>query len=98
MVLTSKFISGMDPQADTLKLLDEQSFEIQDSYTFKANEVGLSIGTVSFTDDAKAYIAVGTAFVIPEESEPKNVSLLFIPSPLYLYLSSFSPFVSFTCA
>ena len=67
----------MDPGADSVKLLDEQTFEVLDTFGLKDTEMGCSISSVQFSDDPKAYIAVGTAFVVPEEAEAKLVSSPF---------------------
>ena len=41
-----------------------------DTHALQANEFGLSLLSLNFTDDPVSYFAVGTAFILPTESEP----------------------------
>lgn len=45
-----------------------------DSLQLDSQEAACSICTVTFAEDPNEYFAVGTAFVLPDESEPTRVS------------------------
>lgn len=62
----------------TLHLLDEQTFEAMDRFTLDATEQGCSICTARFADDPTDYVALGTAYVLPEEPEPSKVCILLL--------------------
>lgn len=48
------------------------------SYALQPTENGISMASLTFTDDSVSYFAVGTAYVVPTESEPtKGRVLLF---------------------
>ncbi|KAI9079024.1 hypothetical protein K1719_039024 [Acacia pycnantha] len=62
-----------------VRLLDDQTFECVSSCQLDAFEHACSIISCSFSDDNNVYYCVGTAYVLPEESEPtKGRILVFI--------------------
>lgn len=71
------------------RLIDDQTFEFLDFYQLKSNEHPTSVISTSFRDDSNKYYVVGTAFVLPEESEPtKGRILVFLVSDKKLKLVS----------
>lgn len=54
--------------------MDDQTFEVNDQYSLDRAETCCSLCTVAFADDGNDYFAVGTAYVIADESEPSKVS------------------------
>lgn len=46
------------------------------SHALQATENGISILSLNFADDPASYFAVGTAFIIPTESEPTKGRVL----------------------
>jgi DNA damage-binding protein 1 len=68
--------AGSDVESSYLRLLDDSSFEVQDSYQFKDLESGCSIASVRFTSDPTEYIVVGTAVSRPDEAQPKEGRIL----------------------
>ena len=63
--------AGLDDAGrDTVRLMDDQTFETMDAFSLDPSEVGCSVCTISFADDPAEYFAVGTAYVLPEEAEP----------------------------
>ncbi|KAH8952399.1 hypothetical protein BDL97_09G083300 [Sphagnum fallax] len=71
--------NGEDMETHYVRLIDDQTFEIISSFALDPYENGCSIITCSFTDDFNAYYCVGTAYALPEESEPsKGRILVFI--------------------
>lgn len=77
-----------------LKLFDDQTFEELDAFELNPMEHGCSISTVPYDhdrerDDARAFVAVGTANVIPGHDEPESGRvLLFRISSRRLQLES----------
>jgi DNA damage-binding protein 1 len=57
-----------------VRLIEDQTFEIISWFSLDPYENGCSIITCSFTDDFNVYYCVGTAYALPEESEPSKVS------------------------
>ena len=70
--------AGVDDMAgsDTVRLVDDQTFEMLDRYSLEPMEQGTAIASMSFTEDDSTYYVVGTAFTEPDESESKKVQLL----------------------
>lgn len=62
--------------SDTVRLVDDQTFEMLDRYSLEPMEQGTAIASMSFTEDDSTYYVVGTAFTEPDESESKKVQLL----------------------
>jgi hypothetical protein len=68
--------NGEDMETHYVRLIDDQTFEIISSFALDPYENGCSIITCSFTDDFNAYYCVGTAYALPEESEPSKVCFI----------------------
>lgn len=68
---------GQEVEVHNLLVIDQHTFEVQHCHSFPAGEYALSLLCVSFSTDSSAptgdgqYYVVGTAFVNPEEAEPK---------------------------
>ncbi|KMZ57778.1 DNA damage-binding protein 1 [Zostera marina] len=72
-----------------IRLLDDQTFEFLSTYGLDTFEFGCSILSCSFADDNNVYYCIGTAYVLPEESEPtKGRILIFIVEDRKLQLIS----------
>ena len=59
---------------DRLKLLDEQTFEIMDSFKLEGIEMVCSVACIHLEDEDKEFYAVGSAFLAKEEIEPTKAS------------------------
>lgn len=68
--------NGEDMENHFVRLIEDQTFEINSSFALDPYENGCSIITCSFSDDPNVYYCVGTAYALPEESEPSKVSKL----------------------
>ena len=68
-------LAAMHGNPDQLLLLDDQTMEQVDRFELDGLEAVCSLCTVTFTDDATEYFAIGTAYVLPEEPEPTKVWL-----------------------
>ncbi|MCL7038249.1 hypothetical protein MKW94_006303, partial [Papaver nudicaule] len=68
--------SNEDSEMHFVRLLDDQTFDIISTYPLDTYEYGCSILSCSFADDNNVYYCVGTAYVIPEESEPTKGRIL----------------------
>lgn len=66
--------SAEESEVHYVRLLDDQTFECVSSCQLDAYEHACSIISCSFSDDNNVYYCVGTAYVLPEESEPTKVS------------------------
>ena len=58
---------------DSIRLLDDQTFETVSVHKLPQHELACSINSVKFTDDPSEYYVVGTAYVMEEELEPSKV-------------------------
>ena len=70
----------MDDMAgsDTVRLVDDQTFEMLDRYCLDPMELGSCICSMSFAEDESTYYVVGSAYTEPDESESKKVPALSI--------------------
>lgn len=65
-----------DVETTFIRLIDDQTFEIVASFQLDAYELGCSILSSSFMDDPVSYYVIGTAYALPEESEPSKGRIL----------------------
>ncbi len=82
-IMTASFDSlcgaraGMDDAGpDSVRLLDDQTFETLDRFGLETNEVCCAAASMSFSDDPCPYYVVGTAITVAEEPEPTKVRCL----------------------
>jgi DNA damage-binding protein 1 len=54
-----------------LLIIDQHTFEVLHAHMLRPNEHALSIMSAKLGEDSATYYVVGTAFVNPEEAEPK---------------------------
>lgn len=74
--------TGMDDAGpDSVRLLDDQTFETVDRYGLEPTEVCCSIASMSFAEDPASYYVIGTALTVAEEPEPTKVRLLLLDFP-----------------
>lgn len=59
---------------DRLRLLDEQTFELMDSFKLEGIEMVCSVACIHLEDEDKEFYAVGSAFLVKEEIEPSKAS------------------------
>ncbi|EIE24281.1 hypothetical protein COCSUDRAFT_28729 [Coccomyxa subellipsoidea C-169] len=79
LVLTSpnNGATGMDDAGpDSVRLLDDQTFETLDRFGLETNEVCCAAASMSFSDDPCPYYVVGTAITVAEEPEPTKGRIL----------------------
>ena len=83
------WVGGEDMEGSCVRLLDDATFETADRYQLEPYEQACAAASMSFAEDTASYYAIGTAFAIPEETEPTKVS----PSqPMYApFLSTKAP-------
>ncbi|KAM6551938.1 hypothetical protein CsatB_001746 [Cannabis sativa] len=68
-----------DSEMHFVRLLDDQTFDFISTYPLDTFEYGCSVLSCSFSDDNTVYYCIGTAYVLPEESEPtKGRILVFV--------------------
>ncbi|XP_024030431.1 DNA damage-binding protein 1 isoform X1 [Morus notabilis] len=67
---------GDESEMHVIRLLDDQTFDFISTYPLDTFEYGCSILSCSFSDDSSVYYCVGTAYVLPEESEPTKGRIL----------------------
>ena len=60
-------------EVHSLLIIDQHTFEVQHAHSFVPSEYALSLISIKFDNDPGYYFVVGTAYVNPEESEPKQV-------------------------
>ncbi|XP_046643566.1 DNA damage-binding protein 1-like [Daphnia pulicaria] len=63
---------GQEIEVYNLLIVDQHSFAVLHAHQFMQNEYALSIVSTRLGDDVNPYYVVGTALVVPEESEPKQ--------------------------
>ncbi|XP_065222979.1 DNA damage-binding protein 1 [Planococcus citri] len=62
---------GTEVEVHNLLIIDQNTFEVLHAHQLPANEYALSLESCKLGDDPNYYYVIGTAFVNPEESEPK---------------------------
>lgn len=67
---------GQEVEIHNLLIIDQNTFEVLHAHQFMQTEYALSLMSAKLGDDPNTYYIVGTAFVYPEEADPK-VSALF---------------------
>nr|CAG4643697.1 EOG090X00HD [Lepidurus arcticus] len=67
---------GQEIEVHNLLIVDQHTFEVLHAHQFMQGEYALSIVTAKLADDPLPYYVVGTAMVVPEESEPKQGRLI----------------------
>ncbi|KAL6561924.1 DNA damage-binding protein 1a [Orobanche gracilis] len=68
--------SAEDAEMHFVRLLDDQTFKFMSTYPLDQFESGCSVLSCSFSDDNNVYYCIGTAYVMPEESEPTKGRIL----------------------
>jgi len=63
---------GQEIEVFNLLIVDQHSFAVLHAHQFMQNEYAMSIVSARLGDDVNPYYIVGTAVVVPEESEPKQ--------------------------
>jgi len=63
---------GQEIEVYNLLIIDQHSFAVLHAHQFMPNEYALSIVSAKLGEDTNPYYVVGTALVVPEESEPKQ--------------------------
>lgn len=69
-------VNGEEVEQNFVKLLDDQMFEIMSTFQLDMYENGCSIISCQFSDDPAVYYVVGTAYALPEETEPTKGRIL----------------------
>ncbi|XP_031549547.1 DNA damage-binding protein 1-like [Actinia tenebrosa] len=67
---------GDEIEVSSLLIVDQHTFEVTHAHQLKDNECATSLMSCTLSDDPNTYYCVGTAFVFPEEAEPKSGRLL----------------------
>ncbi|CAB3248582.1 unnamed protein product [Arctia plantaginis] len=68
--------NALDLEVHNLLILDHHTFEVLHALQLMTNEFAMSLVSCKLGDDPNYYYAVGTAFLNPEESEPKQGRIL----------------------
>ncbi|XP_052213076.1 DNA damage-binding protein 1-like isoform X2 [Dreissena polymorpha] len=63
---------GDEIEVHSLLVIDQHTFEVLHAHTLLPNEFATSLLSTKLGDDPNTYYIVGTAFVHPEEAEPKR--------------------------
>ncbi|CAL8110980.1 unnamed protein product [Orchesella dallaii] len=63
---------GQDIEVHNLLIVDQHTFEVLHAHQFMQNEYAISIVSCKLGEDPNHYYVVGTAVVLPDESEPKQ--------------------------
>ncbi|KAK2722376.1 DNA damage-binding protein 1-like [Artemia franciscana] len=67
---------GSEIETHSLLILDQHTFEVIHSHQLLNSEYGTSLTSAYLGEDPHPYYIVGTAFVLPEDTEPKSGRLL----------------------
>lgn len=62
---------GLEVEVHNLLIIDQNTFEVLHSHQFAQTEYALSLISARLGEDLNTYYIVGTAFVNPDEPEPK---------------------------
>lgn len=68
--------TGEETESCSVQLLDEVSFELLDVYRLQPHECAESAAVMNFGGDSKAYVVIGTGYVLPNEQEPSRGRVL----------------------
>lgn len=68
--------NALDLEVHNLLILDHHTFEVLHAHQLMTSEYAMSLVSCKLGDDPHHYYAVGTAFLSPEESEPKSGRIL----------------------
>ncbi|XP_048584985.1 DNA damage-binding protein 1 [Nematostella vectensis] len=67
---------GDEMEIGSLLIIDQHTFEVTHAHQLHDNEQATSLMSCTLSDDPHTYYCVGTAYVFPEEPEPKAGRLL----------------------
>ncbi|KAI4468317.1 dna repair/rna processing cpsf family [Holotrichia oblita] len=67
---------GQEVEVHNLLIVDQHTFEVLHAHQFMQQEYAMSLISAQLGEDPNVYYIVGTAFVNPEEAEPKQGRLL----------------------
>ncbi len=86
---TIAFGAGGEP-FDALRLMDDQTFELMDSFDLGPDEWIFSLADMTLGGSPPSYYVMGTAYVLENELEPTKVDLPSCPQPPSVLNSSMS--------
>ncbi|KRT81570.1 hypothetical protein AMK59_5988, partial [Oryctes borbonicus] len=67
---------GQEVEVHNLLIIDQHTFEVLHAHQFMQQEYAMSLISAQLGEDPNVYYVVGTAFVNPEEAEPKQGRLM----------------------
>ncbi|XP_077517373.1 DNA damage-binding protein pic [Amblyomma americanum] len=67
---------GQEVEVHNLLIIDQHTFEVLHAHQFMQTEYAMSIVSTRLGNDSNTYYIVGTANVLPEESDPKQGRLI----------------------
>uniref|UniRef100_A0A1E1XLY5 DNA damage-binding protein 1 n=1 Tax=Amblyomma sculptum TaxID=1581419 RepID=A0A1E1XLY5_AMBSC len=67
---------GQEVEVHNLLIIDQHTFEVLHAHQFMQTEYAMSIVSTRLGSDSNTYYIVGTANVLPEESDPKQGRLI----------------------
>ena len=62
---------GQEIEVHNLLVIDQHTFEVLHAHTLMPSEYAMSLISTKLGEDPTSYFVVGTAFVNPDETEPK---------------------------
>ncbi|RZF44982.1 hypothetical protein LSTR_LSTR001943 [Laodelphax striatellus] len=69
---------GLEVEVHNLLVIDQHTFEVLHAHQLLQSEYALSLTSTKLGDDPVTYYVVGTAFVNPDESEPKQGRIVIL--------------------
>ncbi|KAI8809869.1 mono-functional DNA-alkylating methyl methanesulfonate N-term-domain-containing protein [Cladochytrium replicatum] len=73
--VTSVVAEEMEEQC-FLRVLDGQTFEVISTFKLDTNEKALALESMTFPSSTQEYYVVGTAYILPEEDDPRSGRVL----------------------
>eukprot|EP00299_Pterocystis_sp_00344_P017203 c8628_g1_i1.p1 GENE.c8628_g1_i1~~c8628_g1_i1.p1 ORF type:complete len:1107 (-),score=297.39 c8628_g1_i1:37-3162(-) len=67
---------GQEEEEYYLTTIDARTLEKMSCFKLDQNEMAYSLASCTFANDPQVYVVVGTAFIIPEETEPTSGRVL----------------------
>ncbi|XP_046628743.1 DNA damage-binding protein 1 [Neodiprion virginianus] len=67
---------GQEIEVHNLLIIDQHTFEVLHAHTLRPTEYAMSLISTKLGEDPTSYFVVGTAFINPDESEPKTGRIL----------------------
>ncbi|KAF9327916.1 DNA damage-binding protein 1a [Podila minutissima] len=78
LVGATRVIAADEDEVGFIRIYDDQTFDHQSTFELDETEIGKCIASLTFSGDPARYLAVGTAYIIPNEEIPLRGRILIL--------------------